>query len=184
MNIDEFWALVKRSEGCWEWQGPSNDQGYGYAKVEGVYAGGTHRIAFILTYGYVLPKMHICHKCDNPPCCRPDHLFVGSASDNSRDMIRKGLNWKPGQPPRKVYVAMIKPNNIITIVDLGTRGRHVVCQGKTLCGYEADPSWPVITPAYMAFWQSGDCRRCVDGLMRRDRKYLCHKWQRINNPIS
>lgn len=89
-TAEGFWSLVRRGEGCWEWQGKRDPKdGYGVFRWGGPYK-RTHRIAYELAVGPIPPGMLVCHHCDNPPCCRPDHLFVGTISDNSLDMVRKG----------------------------------------------------------------------------------------------
>jgi hypothetical protein len=50
----------------------------------------TNRVAYIVTYGPIPDGMFVCHRCDNPPCCRPDHLFLGTQRENLADMKRKG----------------------------------------------------------------------------------------------
>lgn len=86
-----FWAGVDRSapDGCWPWtRARRNAQGHG-----GVWDGSrwthAHRVAFRLTYGRILPGLEICHRCDNPPCCRPDHLFIGTHATNMADSSTK-----------------------------------------------------------------------------------------------
>jgi len=82
-----FWECMTVTEtGCWEWQG-CRYQNYGQVRVNGKLF-RTHRLAFELTYGY-LPEV-VCHRCDNPPCCNPAHLFGGSHADNVSDRIAKG----------------------------------------------------------------------------------------------
>ena len=49
-----------------------------------------HRVAWMLTNGAIPPGLHVLHRCDNPPCVRPDHLFIGTHTDNMRDMFAKG----------------------------------------------------------------------------------------------
>jgi hypothetical protein len=91
---DRFWSHVQRGgpDECWEWQGFRNRLGYGSA-----WLGIPHRpinaqrAAWILTYGDIpSPRVHVCHHCDNPPCCNPAHLFLGSHAENARDMASKG----------------------------------------------------------------------------------------------
>jgi len=84
-----FWAKVKISGGCWEWQANRNPFGYGQIRIEGI-PRNSHRVSWELAHGPIPPKMRVLHKCDNPPCVRPDHLFLGTQADNMRDMVAKG----------------------------------------------------------------------------------------------
>ena len=85
-----FWAQVKKGPGCWVWQGTVNAQGYGRVRRGAI--GGAHRVSWVIANGAIPDGMHICHKCDNPPCVRPDHLFAGTRSDNMKDCTSKGRN--------------------------------------------------------------------------------------------
>lgn len=89
---DSFWSRVKKGDSCWEWQGTRHPTGYGFVRFTCLAKSmlQTHRLAWILTYGEIPEGFCVCHKCDNPPCCRPDHLFLGTTKDNVRDMILKG----------------------------------------------------------------------------------------------
>lgn len=84
-----FWAKVKPVGSCWKFQGAKTAKGYGrfFVKPKVILA---HRHAFALAYGAIPEGMHVCHKCDNPSCVRPDHLFAGTRSDNMQDMHSKG----------------------------------------------------------------------------------------------
>lgn len=86
---------VDRKNGCWEWTGRKTDRGYGLThitKARGIYKStSAHRIMAIAMWGEELVEgLIVCHKCDNPPCINPTHLFTGTQSDNMQDMLRKG----------------------------------------------------------------------------------------------
>ena len=99
-NESRFWAKVEKLEnGCWEFKGAHTAAGYGVFAwyKDNINGRGrakyitAHRISWLFAHGAQVPKgMHLCHKCDNPPCVRPDHLFVGTPSQNMQDSIRKG----------------------------------------------------------------------------------------------
>jgi len=82
-----FDCHVIRKDGCWDWEG-SLRRGYGRIKVNGK-AMGAHRISWIIHNGDIPEGMFVCHKCDNKLCTNPKHLFLGSAKDNTRDMVKK-----------------------------------------------------------------------------------------------
>ena len=81
------WSRVpaKGSNDCWEWSGYRNEHGYGALKGR-----LAHRLVWQLERGPIPDGMNVCHRCDNPPCCNPAHLFLGTQSDNVHDMVSKG----------------------------------------------------------------------------------------------
>lgn len=92
-RIPRFWARVQKGDGCWEWQGTRIAHGYGRLRVgsERVLA---HRYSWRITNGPIPAGMSVLHRCDNPPCVRPDHLFLGTQLDNNRDRSAKGRSYR------------------------------------------------------------------------------------------
>jgi len=77
------------SKGCIVWTGQRNEKGYGVGSKRNTQV-LAHRIAYELANGSEPGEMQVCHHCDNPPCCNPEHLFLGTAKDNAADMCAKG----------------------------------------------------------------------------------------------
>lgn len=86
-----FWPRVaKLDSGCWEWQGARNHTGgYGVTCRDGKNI-MAHRASWELHRGPVPPGLFVLHHCDNPPCVNPDHLYVGTKSDNGKDAFNRG----------------------------------------------------------------------------------------------
>ena len=91
-----FFEKVNKREGCWIWTGSviKKDHPYGrlWYKNRKFLA---HRISWVLHYGEIPKGMWVLHKCDNPLCVNPDHLFLGTRSDNVRDAVKKGRAFIP-----------------------------------------------------------------------------------------
>jgi hypothetical protein len=86
----KFWSKVdvKSFDQCWNWIGASNGEGYGRMMIEKV-RDKSHRIAFQMTNGKIPKGICVCHRCDNPRCCNPSHLFSGTHADNMKDAVSK-----------------------------------------------------------------------------------------------
>jgi hypothetical protein len=86
--LPRFWAKVAKSDGCWLWTG-ALDHGYGKFSGPGTVQHRAHRFSWQLHNGPIPEGMLVCHRCDNPRCVRPEHLFLGSDADNARDRAQK-----------------------------------------------------------------------------------------------
>lgn len=94
--IREFWARVtpKGKRECWNWRGQVSARGYGRQQnPPGNHALFAHRVSFAIHFGDT--ALYVCHRCDNPRCVNPYHLFAGTQLDNMRDMLSKGRKSGP-----------------------------------------------------------------------------------------
>jgi hypothetical protein len=76
--------------GCWLWAGAVCPKGYGRVQWGGRRAELVHRRSYEHFSGQHPGELFVCHRCDVPACCNPDHLFLGTSQDNAADMVRKG----------------------------------------------------------------------------------------------
>lgn len=124
--VDER-AMPVTETGCLLWTGPAAPNGYGKIRVPGNRIPvSAHCAAYEAKIGQAIDQgMHVCHKCDTKSCVNPDHLFLGTRSDNMRDMVKKGRHGAKTRPEKtkrgadnpfakkmsqqeKVRIAMIK----------------------------------------------------------------------------
>jgi len=131
-----FWSKVDRSGQCWIWTGGCfAGKGYGrmHVRLPVRHSVSTHRFSWELHFGPIPPGLFVCHHCDNPPCVRPDHLFLGTSTDNMRDMIVKGRNavgernghyTKPENTPRGegVKTSKLTKAQVLEILSLRDTG--------------------------------------------------------------
>lgn len=87
-QVRHFWERVDRSGDCWEWTGGRIQDGYGMLRFE-KRAWLAHRLAYELSGGVLVRGREVMHSCDNPPCCNPAHLSVGTHQENMDDMMAK-----------------------------------------------------------------------------------------------
>ena len=105
--MDNFWSKVNKTETCWLWTGGTNGRGvkgveYGLFKIPKTRKNMTaHRFAFTLANGAIESHQWVLHKCDNPLCVNPDHLFLGDVKANVADMISKGRQVIPDRRGEK-----------------------------------------------------------------------------------
>jgi hypothetical protein len=101
--INLFWSWVEKTDGCWIWTGFRDHNNRGSfvpgSQRQGVPKWQTHRFAWFITFGVIPIGLSVLHKCDNPPCCRPDHLFIGTQKDNMQDALKKGRTLRGDNCP-------------------------------------------------------------------------------------
>lgn len=91
MTEAEFWEKINKTENCWLWTGIINSKGYGSLRFGSTPQRSTfaHVVSWKLKYGQYPPWFQVLHKCDVPNCVNPEHLFLGTISDNVRDAVTK-----------------------------------------------------------------------------------------------
>ena len=89
LTIEGFLKHVEQTDTCWLWTGCKSKRGYGSVTINRV-TKRAHRVSYELFIGTIPIGYGICHKCDNPSCVNPEHLFPGTQKDNVQDSIKKG----------------------------------------------------------------------------------------------
>lgn len=120
-----FWkkVIIKEVNECWPWKAAVTVcGGYGVLRYAGMCL-RANRISARLSFGPIPNGKHICHHCDNPPCCNPNHFFYGTDMENSKDCIRKGRARKA----LGLYAANVKltPEKVFLIRSLLKESSHL-----------------------------------------------------------
>ena len=94
--LESWWGNVVKTDSCWMWCGNRHLKGYGQFKLPG-YPYRVHRASWEIHYGKIPNGLHVLHRCDNPGCVNPEHLFLGTHADNMKDCSTKGRIAVPDQ---------------------------------------------------------------------------------------
>jgi len=122
--IKRFWEKVEKTDNCWLWKAFKNKRGYGKIGVgSGVSANAT-RVSWVMHHGEIPEGMFICHKCDNPSCINPDHLFLGTRQDNVNDMM---LKKRSRHFQKNNYYGVIREERGHEGTNVSGRWRSVIC---------------------------------------------------------
>jgi hypothetical protein len=131
--IESFWSKVDKNGPlptacpelgpCWVWSTKSKDwDGHGlfnFSRAGKKHNFRAHRLSWLLSTGEEPGKSHVCHKCDNPPCCNPAHLFLGDAKANFHDCLAKGRYTPKGKGNA---AAVLNEDEVLQIRELWARG--------------------------------------------------------------
>lgn len=135
--------------GCIPWLGTKTAKGYGLLQVCGARSRKTcaHRIAWVLARGDLPPGACVLHRCDNPSCVNPDHLFLGSPKDNTEDMVRKERHpWRERTPWQKLNAVDVE-----RIKDLRRNG----------CTQQQVADWLAVSRPLISMIEHGKIRHAV-----------------------
>jgi len=114
--INRFFEKINFDGDCWEWMAAKNSDGYGDMWVTDRLV-KAHRISWMIANGSIPNGMCICHHCDNPGCVNPDHLFMGTHSDNMKDAAMKGRNKIPRSTGEEHGISKLNETEVLSIRD-------------------------------------------------------------------
>jgi hypothetical protein len=143
--LHRFWSRVTKTDSCWIFTG-SNMPTKGYGRIgRGPMHGGyemAHRLSWMIHFGPIPDDLFVCHNCpggDNPKCIRPDHLFLGTAIDNNRDMHEKGrsrcgirspLGWEDVHKIRALRESGMMYKDIAPLFNISKTAVGFIIRGK------------------------------------------------------
>ena len=130
---ERFWPKVKRtSRGCWSWTGAKTKGGYGVLILTNGTHTTAHRVAWLVAFGPIRPGLYVLHRCDNPGCVNPDHLWIGTQKANILDMMAKGRHRTYDHRGEKSPSAKLTDAEVIRARQAVRRGRSLDSLAKAL----------------------------------------------------
>lgn len=123
--VKRFWSKVdiKVDDECWNWKAYTNRDGYGNFSI-GLHRWNAHRVSYMIANGEIPSGLSVCHKCDNPSCVNPNHLFLGTHKENMKDKSRKGrAKTKKLTKEQKDFIknSPLKPKQIAPLFNISGR---------------------------------------------------------------
>lgn len=180
------------SEPCWEWQHTKATDGYGAVSYEGRQR-KAHRVAWVLATGEIIPKgMYLCHRCDNPPCVNPEHLYVGTNQQNQRDAVERGqhnpqrgeahgmarLTLEQVQEMRRLFADGLNQRELADRFGTTLANVHLIVRGKK---WKSDPLLP--TPRAQDEYERSN-RKTIDRANMGEAQQTLTRWVKGNSPTS
>ncbi len=160
---DEILCLIKSrsdivSNGCWLWKMGKDKDGYGKVTID-YKCYRSHRVAFECVNGKIQAGAMACHKCDNPSCCNPDHIFLGTQMENITDSVAKGHHIRGS----RCHLAKLSDCDIREVFDLHRSGRFDQGQiADIYCVSQASMSCILLRKTWrrveLYSWNNGDLK--------------------------
>jgi hypothetical protein len=124
---ERFWEKVSKRDvqSCWEWTAHCLKSGYGWFAVRKGLSRGAHRVSAVFAglIDRIDSELHVLHKCDNPKCVNPAHLFTGTNADNVADKVSKGRTGWKAQPGTKNGMSKLVDSQVLFIRRLYASGK-------------------------------------------------------------
>ena len=138
--------IINQDTGCWEYTGPSGGNGYGQVTLHS--ASGSvlnklqaHRVIYELLIGPIPSGNYVCHTCDNPKCINPDHLFLGTPSENMVDKVAKGRHPKPSAKVTQEQVVEIRRLHSQEKLSIATLATQFSVSDQCICKIISRKTW-------------------------------------------
>jgi hypothetical protein len=132
--VTRFWQKVDRGDPrkCWVWLGTKKKGrgAYGHFKILSYTTVTASRLAYAIAYGEEPGELMVLHNCDNPECCNPSHLYLGTGKDNSRDMLERGRASNGYRKGSSNGANKLTARDVYTVIRCIRRGQNNVQIGK------------------------------------------------------